>query len=85
MDTGTVVSTVTEISGISDTILKSIEALDPAVAPEAAVVDGVVSLLSDLVGKAITAFSAASDTPITADTIAALIPNSTPLTPPTPS
>jgi len=85
MNTGTVVSTVTEISLISDTVLKTISQIDPGIAPEAAVVDGVVSLLSELASKAITAFSAASGVPINADTIAALMPNSTPLTAPTPS
>ena len=83
MDTGTVTTVVNEIKTTADTILATIESFVPGVAGEAAIAQGIVDLAGVMVGKALAAWSTASGQPITAETIAALLPNATPLTPPT--
>lgn len=82
MDSTTVVGVVTDVQAIGDTILAEVGSIDPAVAIPAAVATKVLDLLSQLASKAITAWGAASGTPITVETITALLPNATPLTPP---
>jgi hypothetical protein len=77
-------SAVQEAQGVGDAILKTIEGLDPAAAVEAATIGGVVDLTEDLVEKALGAWSAASGQPITVQSVLALLPNQTPLTPPDP-
>jgi hypothetical protein len=70
---------VTAVQGVATTILSTIEAVDPAVgvpAEEAAVA---IALVAQLVTAALTAWSNASGTAITADSITALLPDSTPL------
>lgn len=74
-------ATITEISGIADEILKELESV-PAIAGAATVGDTILNLLSGLVSKALLAWSAANDTPITVESVTALLPNQTPLTPP---
>lgn len=51
---------------------------DPGLAAPAAV----LTIVEQLVGKALTAWSNASGTPITVETVMALLPNPDPLTPP---
>lgn len=75
---------VTEIEAVADSILKELEVV-PAVAGPAGIADTVVELLGGLLSKALLAWSAASGTPITIESVQALLPNSTPLTPPTPT
>lgn len=75
---------VTEIEAIADSILKELEAV-PAIAGAAGIADTVVELLGSLLSKALLAWSAASGTPITVESVQALLPNSTPLTEPTPT
>lgn len=83
MDSTTVVTVVTDVQVIGDTILEEVGALVPGYAIPAATAEKIVDLLSQLASKAITAWGAASGTPITAETLAALLPNATPLTQPT--
>lgn len=76
---------IEEVQAVGDQILVTIEGLDPGVALEAGVAETVLNLLAQLVTKAITAYSGAADAPITPETIAALMPNSTPLSAPDPA
>jgi hypothetical protein len=82
MTAADVSSTVTEIQAAGDTILEVIQGSVPGVALEAGAAEAVLNLLAGLIGKALTAYSAASGTPITPETVAALMPNPTPLTQP---
>jgi hypothetical protein len=70
---------VSEVAGSADLILTTIETLDPAIAPEAALVEEIAKLAA----KGLAAWSASSGTPITAESVLALLPNPTPLSPPT--
>lgn len=72
---------VGEVKDGADAILAELEKV-PAVSGEAALTQGVVDLSTELVTKALAAWSAASGTPITVESIQALLPNPTPLTPP---
>lgn len=80
MDTTTV---VTDVQQIGDAILAEVGTLVPGLEAPAATAQKIVDLLAQLASKAITAWGAASGTPITTETISALLPNQTPLTPPT--
>lgn len=62
--------------------IATLETLDPAVVPEAEIAKLVFNISSDLVSKALTAWSNASGQPITVETVLALLPNPDPLTPP---
>lgn len=77
-DTQQVVDNVNEIIGEANAVLEIISAADPAVGQVASI----ANLLSPLVTKALAAYAAAADTPITPDTIAALMPNPEPLSAP---
>ncbi len=77
-----VAATITEVSSVADQILKEL-AVVPAIGAGAAVADNVLVLVTDLVTKALTAWSTASGVPITPESVAALLPNATPLTAPT--
>jgi len=77
-------SIVTEIQGIADTILSTIGSVAPGVALETTAATGLVDLFSTLATKALAAYSEASGTPINTSTVADLLPNPTPLTPPNP-
>lgn len=72
-------SVITEIESIAKEIAAEATVLDPAVA----VPVSVGLSLADLIAKGLAAWSASTGTPITADSVLALLPNSTPLTPPT--
>lgn len=84
MDSTTVVAVVTDVQTIGDAILEEVGALVPGTAVPAAAAEKILDLLAELASKAITAWGAASNTPINAETIAALLPNATPLSPPDP-
>ena len=77
--TGQVTSTISEVSGIATSILDTLESVDPALALPVAIIDEI----SKLATAALAAFSAASGTPITVESVQALLPNPAPLTPPT--
>jgi hypothetical protein len=70
---------IAAVQASGDAILASIEGADPAVALPAEAAATVLNLTASLVTAAITAFQNASDTPITAESIAALMPDATPL------
>ena len=82
MDSGTVVSVVTDVQAVGDAILLEVESLIPGAAIPAAAAQKILDLLAELASKAITAWGTASGTPITVETITALLPNPTPLTAP---
>ncbi len=79
-----IASSITEISGIADAILKALETI-PAIAGPAAVADEIVVLVAELASKAVTAWSQASGTPITVESLNALLPNPVPLSAPDPA
>jgi hypothetical protein len=79
-------ATVSQVSGV----IAEIEAIAKEIAAEVVVLDPAIGVpvtvalsLADLITKALSAWSAASDTPITAESVLALLPDPTPLTPPT--
>lgn len=74
---------ITAATTVSNTILQTIEALDPAAELPAAEAGTVIDLAASLVTAALNAYSTASGTPINATTIVALMPNATPLSEPT--
>jgi hypothetical protein len=80
---GAVSTDITSATTIANTILQTIEAVDPAAELPAAEAGTVIDLTADLVTAALTAYGNASGTPINATTIAALMPNPTPLSAPT--
>lgn len=83
MDSTTVVTVVTDVQVIGDAILEEVGSLVPGATVPAVTAEKILDLLAKLASKAITAWGAASNTPITPETIAALLPNPEPLTPPT--
>ena len=78
-----VATAVQEVQTVSGTILATIAATDPSVAGETAVAGELVTLIGGLVTSALNAYSAASGTPITVESIQALLPDETPLNAPT--
>ncbi len=78
-----VVTAVQEVQTVSGTILATIEATDPAVTSEAETAGALVTLIGSLISSALTAYSAASGTPITVESVQALLPDATPLNAPT--
>lgn len=82
MTAASLATNVKTVQAIGDNILATIAGLDPAVAPEAALAGVALDLTAEMVAAALMAWSDASGQPITAETIAALLPNPTPLTEP---
>lgn len=82
MQTGTIATIVTDIKAGSDTVLGLIEGLDPGLAAPAETAEAVVDVLSTLASKALAALAEAQGTPITPESVLALMPNAIPLTPP---
>jgi hypothetical protein len=78
MTAAEVAAAIAEIQADSSSVLAIVEAADPAF--EAPI--GVAELLASLAAKALAAWSKASATPITEASVAALMPNPQPLTPP---
>lgn len=62
--------------------LTTVAELDPAADLPIAAAEAVLPLLEQLVNSALTAWSNASGEPITVESVQALLPNPTPLTPP---
>jgi hypothetical protein len=76
---GSVLNVVQEIEQVSNEVLAEISALDPALAlPVSA-----IAALEGLANTAISAWASAAGVPVTAASVLALLPNGTPLTPPT--
>ena len=76
---GQVAQDVEGIGQIAEAILTEVSAVDPAVGASVAA----VTLVADLATKAIAAWGNAAGQPVTAESIAALMPNATPLSEPT--
>lgn len=83
MDITTVQNVITDIEADATAVLQAVENLDPAVEVPVAAAEGIVALISGLIGKALSAWSAASGTPITQASVLALLPADTPLDAPT--
>lgn len=71
-----------EIESLAITGAETVKALDPALTAPIAGFEVVLPIVSKLVSVALSAYSSANDQPITPETIQALLPNQTPLTPP---
>lgn len=82
MNTGTVVSVLNEIKLGADTILSTLGAVDPELALPAGLAERVADEVLALASKALTAYTAASGTPITVESVQALLANPTPLSAP---
>lgn len=75
-------SIVSEVQGAGDTILGLLEAFDPNAEIPDEQAAGIVDEVANMATKALAAWSAAAGTPITAESVLALLPNATPLTAP---
>ena len=73
---------ITEVQTTADTILQTIKATDPNLTAPTSQTQAIVDLTAVLVASALSAWSAASGLPITPESVAALMPNATPLTAP---
>jgi hypothetical protein len=82
---GEVTTAITEAQQVGDQVLKAVEGFLPANALPAAMAGTVLDLASQLVVKALTAWSAASGVAITPASVLALLPDQTPVVPPTTS
>jgi hypothetical protein len=78
-----VIDSMTAVVSIAEQGLKTAETFDPAIAPEAAIIGAILPIAQQLLTAALNAWSNASGQPITVETITALLPDATPLTPPT--
>lgn len=83
MDSTTVGLIATDVQVLADSILEAAGSLVPGAAVPAKTAEEIIDLFAALAQKAIAGWGAASNTPITAETIVALLPNATPLTLPT--
>jgi proteasome assembly chaperone (PAC2) family protein len=78
-----VTTAIASVQTIGDSIIKELEAVDPSSVVPAGTAGLILDLSAQMVTAAITAFAAASGTTIDAASIAALMPNATPLSAPT--
>lgn len=79
MNAGAISTAVSEVQAIGDTILATLEQVDPAVSVPAATAEVILDLAAKYAVKALTAWSNASGTPITVESIQSLLPNPDPL------
>lgn len=77
----TITTTVQEIQGAGDVILKVLEGL-PAIGSESAAALGVLDIVSQLLQAGLKALQAAQGQVITVAAVQALLPDQTPLIPP---
>ena len=82
MNAGQISVAISEVQAVGDTILTTLETVDPGVALPAATAEVILDLVAKMAAKALTAWSEASGTPITVESIQALLPNQTPLSAP---
>lgn len=76
---GEILSVIQEVEAVSNAILAEVSALDPALELPTAIITAIEGLANSAIG----AWSSASGTPITVASVQALLPDPTPLTPPT--
>lgn len=79
MNTDTLIADIGTVQGVAGQILATIEAVDPAAGLPVEATESAMALIGSLVTAALQAWSNASGIPITPDTIAALLPDPTPL------
>jgi hypothetical protein len=79
---GEVQNVLTEAQGIGDAILVGLSTLDSSLAAPDAIAKEILDLLAKYGGLALQAIAGASNTPINAATVLALLPDTTPLPPP---
>ena len=77
-----IVVDVQAVQAAGDNVIKLVETYVPSVSSEAELAGAILDLTSQMVQAALTAWSNANNQPITPETIAALMPDSTPLTAP---
>lgn len=82
MDLKTIVADIQAAQKIGDQIIVQVETYVPSVAAEAALGGVVLDLTAQMVAAALNAWSNASGQEITPEAIAALMPNTTPLSAP---
>jgi hypothetical protein len=82
LNTTTVTTAINEVQMAGDTILSTLQAVDPGVALPAATAQLVLDEILKLASAALTAWSAASGVPITVESVQALLANPTPLSAP---
>jgi hypothetical protein len=75
VNAGQISVAISEVQAVGDTILTTLEAVDPGVALPAATAEIILDLVAKYAVKALTAWSTASGTPITVESIQALLPN----------
>jgi hypothetical protein len=76
---GQVVSVVQETQAVADTILATIQGVDPGAALESGTLEVVIDATATMAAKAIQAWSQASGEPITAASVMELLPDAAPL------
>lgn len=79
MTTATLAGDIGVVQGVGQTILSTLEAIDPAVEVPAETASAILTELGNLVSGALTAWSNASGRPITVETVLALLPDPAPL------
>ena len=79
MNAGTITTDITAVAAGANTILAALEGADPALDVPAETAGLIVTEAASLVTAAISAWSNASGTPITAESVQALLPNPNPL------
>lgn len=77
-----VANAVQEVLDTGNIILDAVEGIDPGAEVDVEAAQKIATLTGDLLTKALTAYGAAAGTPITVESVMALLPNATPLTPP---
>ena len=82
MNAADVTTAISEAQALGDEILIVLSGLPLGVAPEAALAQKLLDLISKYASLAITSYSAASGVAITPESVLALMPDQTPLTPP---
>ena len=76
---------VAEVQAAGNAILNSVEAITPGADLPAESAEAILNLIAEMAQKALAAWSAAAGVPITVDSVKALLPNPTPLSPPDPA
>jgi hypothetical protein len=85
MDASKISNIVTEVQATGDVILETIGAAAPGATGAVVLSEALLNLFAEMAVKALNAWSQASGIPITEASVAALLPNSTPLSAPDPA
>lgn len=82
-DANAIATVVKEVQAVGDQILEVVDVVEPGVALPAELAEKILDLSGEMLTKALTAWQAASGQPITAESIAALMPSTQTLDAPT--